>query len=306
MVTPVCTSSIDIKFNTIFAFPGAGYVKGSTTGLYLNDNPTRITERVTKVRAYNKDILACTDNGLYIKREEKYFHINEKRGLPGNQCVQIDYSGDKFYKLLTQKGLAYIDTGTCKIAGTIDAQLLGRDVIIHHFDVEKDSVWLATNKGIFVIDEKLLLHKKKNNTTAYLYPEQLSNRIERYTQHSSKLQYDKENLVKMIIDVLDFSPKPYYIAYKVEKDGKITTGLKPATDQSFFVNTNGPGNYTITLFVGTDELHIDKTITYLLNITPLWYQTLLARVIFIVTTIVILWFIVRLVIRYIINKKKNG
>ncbi len=193
------------KFTTIFLLPDSIYAKGGVTGLYLNNSPTKIKSRVTKVRGYNDDILACTDRGLYIKRGEQYYLINETKGLPANHCIQIEYYGDKYYKLLTQSGLAYIDTGTCKVTGILDSRALGSDITIHHFDVENDSVWLATNKGIYVLDERLIFDKEKKPVQAFLYPESLNNRNARYTQQTFKTKYTKAKQIKMLLELLDFS-----------------------------------------------------------------------------------------------------
>lgn len=299
------TNSNGIKFNTFFPFSNSIYVKGGSTGLYVNDMPTKIRDRVNKVRVYNKDILACTDNGLYIKRGEKYFLINEKQGLPDNQCMQIEYFGDRYYKLLTKTGLAYIDKVDCKVAGSFDAHLLGSDVIIHHFDVENDTLWLATNKGIFTLNEHLILNKRRNNTSAYLYPDKITSRIMRYTEKALEFKYNEEKLVKMVIEILDFSPKASYLAYEIEKNNKIIAGPTQVADRSFYVSTPEPGNYTIKLSIGSDKNHVYQTLNYLLKITPLWHQTLWFRFTFGTFLAVALWLVIRWVIRYIVHGKEK-
>lgn len=300
-----CMNSTDLKFNTIFPLPDASYLKGGTTGLYVNNTPTQIKDRVTKVRGYNKDILACTDNGLYIKRGKRYFHITDKEGLPDNQCLQIEYHGGKYYQLLTKQGLSYIDTTDIKVAGSLTAASLGKDIIIHQFDTANDTIWLATNKGIFVLSEYSLLNIVKSNITAYLFPEQLANRTLRYTQNIFELQYSAENLVKMMVQILNFPPKEYYVAYQIEKDNKTILEPVQVVDRSFFVNTPEPGIYTIKLFIGYDKNRIEKTLTYLLKITPLWYQTLWFKFTFGAVLAIILWFIIRWIIRYIVKGKEK-
>ena len=281
------------------------YIKGGANGLYIDNTPTKIKAKVSKVRKYNEDILACTDEGLYIKRGEKYFLIDEKKGLPDNQCIQIEYFGDQYYKLLTKTGLAYIDKAQCRVAGSFNAQLLGSDIIIHHFDVENGTIWLATNKGIFTLDERQILNNIRNNITAYLYPDKVTNRVIRYSQKELELQYNEEKMVQMIVEVLDFSPKAYYITYQIEKDNKIIAGPTPVADRSFYVNTTSPGNYKIKLSIGSDKNHVYQTLSYLLKITPLWYQTLWFKFTFGTVLAIVLWLIIRSIIRYIVRGKEK-
>ncbi|MGE9314090.1 sensor histidine kinase [Niabella sp. CJ426] len=302
---PITFTSSQEKFNTIFILPDSVYAKGSAAGLYLNNSPTKIKDRVTKVRGYNKDILACTDKGLYIKRGEKYLFIDETKGLPGNKCIQIEYFGDKYYKLLTQNGLAYIDTATCKIAGIFNSQSLGDDVIIHHFDVENDSVWLATNKGIYVLDEHLIFNKAQEPITAYLYPDKLNNRNTRYTQQIYETKYVNSKQIKMLLELLDFSSNNYSISYQVEKDDILITERSQVINNAFIVNTPDPGNYAITVYISGKNNSISKILAYTIKINPLWYQTLWARLSFATSLIIVLWLTIRSITRYVIRGKEK-
>ncbi|MCH5718324.1 hypothetical protein [Niabella hibiscisoli] len=256
------------KFSSIFPISDSLFAKGGADGLYLNDQPTKIKDRITKVRVYNKDILACTDNGLFIKRGDQYFHIDDKAGLPDNQCIQVEYYGDKYYKLLTKGGLVYIDQKTCKITNILNTQLLGKDILIHHFDVENDTVWLATNKGIYVLDERLVFIREKKSFKAYLYPEKLDDRNARYTKQIFETKYTKAKQIKMLLELLDFSSNNYSISYQVEKDGNVVTERSQVINNAFFVSTPEPGNYKIKVYVSSDKNNIDKTLSYTLNITP--------------------------------------
>ncbi|MGN7787231.1 sensor histidine kinase [Niabella sp. 22666] len=300
-----CMNSIDMKFNTIFPLPNEDYLKGGTTGLYINNTPTQIKDRVTKARGYNKDVLACTDNGLHIKRGKRYFHITDKEGLPDNQCLQIEYHGGKYYQLLTKQGLSYIDTANIKVAGSLTAASLGKEIIIHHFASANDTIWLATSKGIFVLSEHSLLNIVKDNTTAYLFPEQLTNRTLRYTQKAFELKYNKEKSVKMIAEIINFSPKEYYVAYQIKKNNEVPAEPVQIAGRSFFVNTPGPGNYEIELFIGYDKNRIEKKLTYLLRITPFWYQTLLFKFTFGAVLVIVLLLVIRWTIRYIVKEKEK-
>lgn len=302
---PILADTSELNFYTRVPLSDSTYVKGGANGLFINDKPTIVKDRVIKVRKYNKDILACTDNGLYIKREEKYVHITQKDGLPDNQCVQIEYSGNRYYQLLTKQGLSYIDTADCKVVSAFDAQSLGSDAIIHHFDVEKDTIWLATNKGIFILNEKALLIKTKSDITAYLYPEQLTGRSQKYMYQSFELKYSKEKLVKMHVEIISFSPKEYHITYQVAKENKIIAAPVQLVDRSFFVNTPEPGTYTIKLYIGSDKAHIDKQLTYLLKIKPLWYQILWIKILLIFILIIAFWLIVRIAAQQIIKEKEK-
>ena len=293
------------KFTTICPVSDSVFAKGGANGLYLNNTPTQIKNRITKVRVYNNDILACTDNGLFIKRGEQYIHINDKAGLPDNQCMQIEYYGDAYYKLLTKGGLAYIDQKNCRVANVFNTQLLGRDIIIHHFDVENDSVWLATNKGIYVLDERLIYNKEKKAFKAFLYPEKLSNRNARYTQQAFVTKYTKAKQTKMLLELLDFSFNNYSISYQVEKNENIITERSQVINNSFFVNTPEPGDYIVKVYIASNKTHIDKTLTYTLTITPLWYQTLSARLLFAISMLIVLWLTIRTITRYIIKGKER-
>ncbi|MGN7787234.1 sensor histidine kinase [Niabella sp. 22666] len=295
----------EMKFNTFFPLTNSGYLKGGVPGVYVNNVSTKIKDHITKVRKYNGDILACSDNGLYIKRKEKYFHITQKNGLPDNYCIQIEYRGGRYYQLLTKQGLSYIDTANCKVAGSLNANSLGNDAIIHHFDVENDTIWLATSKGIFTFNEQSLLRKTKSNITAYLYPEQLTSRINKYKQQTSELKYSKERTVKMIVEVLNFLPKDYYMTYEIQRDNKTIAQPLQLLDRSFFVSTPDPGNYTIKLHIGNDKNNIDKTITYLLKITPLWYQILWVRVFSAIILVVALGYIIKITAHQIIKEKEK-
>ncbi len=294
-----------INFYTMLPLSDSVYVKGGANGLYINNTPTKIKAKVSKVRKYGNDILACTDEGLYIKRGEKYFLVNEKKGLPDNHCMQIEYFGDQYYKLLTKNGLSYIDTSNGSVAGSFNAQLLGNDIIIHHFDVENDTIWLATNKGIFTLNERVVLTKTRNNVSAYLYPDKLTSRVARYTEKKVAFQYDGEKLVKMMIEILDFTPKSYYITYQIEKDNKIIAGPSQVADYSFYVNTPEPGNYNVKLSIGSDKNHIYQTLSYALLITPLWHQTLWFRFALGVLIAFILWLLIKWVIRYSVKGKEK-
>ncbi len=298
------TSSLE-KFNTIFILPDSVYAKGSSAGLYLNNSPTKIKDRVTKVRGYKRDVLACTDKGLYIKRGERYFFIDEAKGLPGNQCIQIEYFGDEYYKLLTQNGLAYIDTATCKIEGIFNSQSLGDDIIIRHFDVENDSVWLATNKGIYVLDERLIFNKAQELVTAYLYPEKLNNRNARYTQQVYETKYTKAKQIKMLLELLDFSSNNYSISYLVKKDDILVTERSQVVNNAFVVNTPEPGTYAITVYISGKNNSISKTLAYTIKISPLWYQTLWARLLFATSILIVLWLTIRSITRYVIRGKEK-
>jgi hypothetical protein len=293
------------KFTTMFPVSDSLFAKGGANGLYLNSTPTQIKDRVTKVRVYNKDILACTDNGLFIKRGEQYFHINDKAGLPDNQCMQIEYYGDAYYKLLTKGGLAYIDQKTCKVTNVFNTQILGKDIIIHHFDVENDSVWLATNKGIYVLDESFLFTKEKKSVRAFLYPERLNNRESRYTQQAFRTKYTKAKQIKMLVELLDFSSNNYSISYQVENDEGIITERSQVVNNSFFVNTPEPGNYIVKVYIASNKNYIDKVLTYTLTITPLWYQTLWARLSLATSIIIVLWLTIRSITRYVIRGKEK-
>ncbi|MGN7787233.1 histidine kinase [Niabella sp. 22666] len=293
------------KFNTIFLLADSVFAKGSPTGLYLNSTRTQIRSRITKVRGYNKDILACSDNGLYIKRGEQYFFIDETKGLPNNQCVQIEYDGGKYYKLLTKGGIAYIDTATCKVAGVFNSSLLGNDVSIRCFDVENDSVWLATNKGIYVLEESLLFNKAEESAIAYLYPEKLNNRRERYTQQVYEMKYSKTKQVKMVLELLDFSSSKYAISYQVENGNDIATEQTTLVNNSFVVYTPEPGTYTVKVFISGEANHLAKTLTYTIKVIPLWYQSTWIKWILTIGIAIILWFIIRFVTRYIIKEKEK-
>lgn len=293
------------KFTSVFPVSDSVFAKGGASGLYLNNTPTQIKDRITKVRVYNKDILACTDKGLYIKRGERYFFIDETEGLPGNQCIQIEYFGDKYYKLLTPNGLAYIDTATCKIAGIFNSQSLGDDIIIRHFDVENDSVWLATNKGIYVLDEHLIFNKAQEPVTAYLYPEKLNNRNARYTQQVYETKYTKAKQIKMLLELLDFSSNNYSISYLVKKDDVLVTERSQVVNNAFVVNTPEPGTYAITVYISGKNNSISKTLAYTIKINPLWYQTLWARLLFATSILVVLWLTIRSITRYVIRGKEK-
>ena len=293
------------KISTIFPISDSIFAKGGANGLYLNNSPTKIKDRITKVRVYNKDILACTDNGLFIKRGEQYFHINDKVGLPDNQCIQIEYYGDKYYKLLTKNGLAYIDTATCKIIGTFNTQSLGNDMIINHFDVENDSIWLATNKGIYVLDEELITNKPRESVTAYLYPQQLDARNSKYTRQSFEMVYNQSKQVKMLLEILDFSSNNYSISYQVEKDNNIVTEQSQVISNAFAVNTPEPGNYIVKVYISGNNNHLKKTLLYAIKITPLWYQTVWARLLLAISILAILWLTIRVTTRYIIKEKEK-
>ncbi|WP_162817854.1 histidine kinase [Niabella yanshanensis] len=294
-----------INFYTMLPLSDSVYIKGGANGMYINNTPTKIKAKVSKVRKYDDDILACTDEGLYIKRGEKYFLINEKKGLPDNQCMQIEYFGDQYYQLLTKNGLAYIDKKNGRVAGSFNAQLLGSDIIIHHFDVENDTIWLATNKGVFALNEQLVLSKTRNNISAYLYPDKLTDRVARYTEKKVEFQYNEEKLVRMIIEILDFTPKSYYITYQIEKDNKIIAGPGQVADRSFYVNTAEPGNYNVKLSIGSDKNHVYQTLNYALSITPLWHQTLWFRSVLGIVVAFILWQLIRWVVRYSIKGKEK-
>ena len=302
---PILADTSELNFYTRFPLSDSSYVKAGANGMYIDKNPTKIKDRVTRVRKYNNDILACTDNGLYIKRKEKYFYLTQKDGLPDNHCVQIEYPGSRYYQLLTTQGLSYIDTADCKVVGSFNAQSIGNDAIIHHFDVENDTIWLATNKGIFILDEKALLIKTKGNITAYLYPEQLTGRSQKYTHQTFELKYSKEKLVKMLVEIISFSPKEYYLAYQIAKENKMIAPPVQLVDRSFLISTPEPGNYTITLYIGSDKNHIDKKLTYLLKIIPLWYQTPWIRIILIFISIIAFWFIIRIAAHQIIKEKEK-
>ncbi|MCH5685367.1 hypothetical protein LWM68_14590 [Niabella sp. W65] len=293
------------KFSSIFSLSDSIFAQGGADGLYINNTPTKIKDRITKVRVYNKDILACTDNGLFIKRAEQYFHITNQVGLLDNQCVQVEYYGDNRYRLLTKNGLAYINAETCKVTDVFNAQSLGQDVIIRQFDVENDSIWLATNKGIYVLDERFIFNKSQEPLTAYLYPEKLNNRNERYTQELFEIKYNKNKQVKMLLEVLDFSPNKYSISYQVEKDNSLITERSAIINNSFVVNTPEPGNYIITAFISRNNNQIDKTLVYTLTITPLWHHTIWARLLFATGIFVILWLTIRWITRYVIKEKEK-
>lgn len=142
------------------------YYFGFIDGLFVYDlegNETEIKSKKNEaiiaadmiVNADGSVWIATSQRGVFLLKDKKIIlHLSEDNGLSNNNCKRIVTDKQGIW-IITETGFNYYNTSTHRIRNA-ELNLCLKGITVNDIAVLKDIIALATNRGIFYFDKKIL------------------------------------------------------------------------------------------------------------------------------------------------------
>lgn len=271
---------------------------GTTSGIYRNNTslPFLRRSRINKVRVINDKLFICTQEGV--------FFIPTDRDTDKDALVRI--SNKASYDIKAGNGYAYIRTAESIMLVSLKDGAVKNNVdftkypfAINDFIIEKDTLLLATGSGVISIPVRSVDADTAISAPAIYITSSLNEFNPAET--SGHTIFSKKLVVTLQLNILDYKNEPKLVNYQLNYNGEEITNFLPAENNMISLNNLKPGNYIVLFNVKSMHAGWQKTITYHLHISPLWYQRTWVKWLFWVTvtaiTATLLWIIYRLQLR---------
>jgi ligand-binding sensor domain-containing protein len=260
---------------------------GTKNGLQLYKNKKKIAQKFkilddlnfTDIEKNNRNIFIATTlgDGVFFFNKDTCIQINEKKGLTDNMCSSLFIQNDSTVWVTTLHGLNRI---VCKyVAGRFEVWIKNfyrNDGLpsnyINDIYIYKDSIWLATNTGLAILNEKDLPN--------YTYSPKIA--VDAFKANGTQ----KEILQESIIDldrksnniVIEFNCRTFKNAgsvfYKYKLVGLNSNWVETRNNQVDFTGL-APGKYTFEVYAYSINENWKTNVEQLqFSIKPAFWETL--------------------------------
>ena len=251
---------------------------GTTDGIYRNDIKETLfsSARINRLRVIGNSLVVCTQDGTFVVQ------LNDN-GKPENCNKILDQSSydikrdDKYCYVKTGSGLVIFDLRDWKPVNEIYAGKYSFS--INDFLMEKDTLELATNNGVYYIPKEYAC-KPQNIGASRLY---LSCSLSGFdpSKKMSETYYSKKLAVVLSAQLLDYADQIRSFAYQISYNNDIVSNWQAVNDRTITLNNLKPGTYQITIRAEEKYAGSQNNATYTIVIHPLWYQQLWVILLFI-------------------------
>ncbi len=217
------------------------YNYDGTLAKVLNKKHGFITNKINDFIFHKNDLWLATDRGLMVNRgeENKYFTVPD--GLLSNHINRLYMDSHEVLWIGTQRGLNFMKEGEIHTINKSDGQ---KSSFITKILEKNDTIYIAGNKGLFVIDNQFPISPKKNS---WLHIQ----------QKGSTFFLNKLNFIH---------PKSLTLAYQLNNQAWTST----ASDTLKFTSLK-QGKYTIVFKYRDQNSNWTMSPSYSFDIKYAWY-----------------------------------
>jgi ligand-binding sensor domain-containing protein/two-component sensor histidine kinase len=197
---------------------------GTNKGLYRFD---RATYRATQLHGARVSSIVLLANGTQVYSTltdglifngKSSFSIDSKNGLPGNICKKLVKENDSTLWVITNTGISRIDLLSrdrkrFRISSFDDTEGLASNEVSDLF-IDRDTVWVATNRGLTYFDKKTA-SLRKSPPPIYITSVRVNN-TSISPDSSPVLRYNQNNLKFDFIGISYRSSGKILYRYKLE------------------------------------------------------------------------------------------
>ena len=225
-------------------------------------------------------LLASNNNGLFILDKNKIIqHFSTQNGFLDNNCRSI-FINNKIAFISTANGIEVLKKKNNKWnlsdAITMKSGILSNS--INEIFIDSDQIYVATDNGLSII---LKEHSEKPKFISQVIPTEIIT-DKNYVVNSDHYLFNtgiKRLLIKFSYPVYNpLNKMP--LKYRLILNDNETQEWTPTGDNEVEFSSFTPGKYIIQLAPDIGILENSKTTNIYIEIKPLWWQTLTAKILY--------------------------
>lgn len=211
--------------------------------------------------------VATSQRGVFLIKEDRIVrHLSVRNGLSDNNCTRIASDGTGLW-IVTETGFDYYENKTNRIKNA-ELNLCIKGITINDITVFKDFIILATNKGIYYFDKKVL---SQSILPLFNFTDFLVNNKNRTPSERLSLKY-KENNINIKFKTIHYkSLGNYSYRYRLMGlDNKWYTCTSSTKNVNFLALNPGVYKFQINIKIGERYTPIEE-INFEIH-KPFWLQ----------------------------------
>lgn len=245
---------------------------GTIRGCYRNDKLLSYLqdEQINCMEAVGGRLYIGTNTGVYTLPLSATDKPDSLRRLIADPCYAIRTDGEYTYLRCTGE-LVIIHNASLRIITHFAFRLYRIPFGLSDFYADSNYVTLAGNQGVFCIPREDMIQPRLPSAPRMHILCSLNGYSPADTMYSCPYLNNLSALFQL--DILDYGNDDWAITYRVLSNGRelySQADIKEGTQVNF--QPPGPGTYTIEFGIRSDYGTMQRTIAYVLIITPLWYQ----------------------------------
>jgi hypothetical protein len=264
--------NISAKKTCVLSAGGDHIYTGTARGCYYDSTllPYLKDAQINQLHVVNDRMLFGTNTGTYMIPVAAVYDSSQFKKINPDACFSIKSdSSYTYFRGLEQVTIA--ENNTFKIIAKFSFKKYAIPFSLNDFSIDGNYIGFAGNRGIFYIPKENIIHPAPVRTPQIHILCSLTD----YSPADSvyKCRYDKNMSALFEIDILDYRNEEKEITYRLLKNGKeiyTQEGVKENTQINF--QPLSPGKYQIEYHVRFSYSGAEKSASFSLIITPLWYQ----------------------------------
>jgi frataxin-like iron-binding protein CyaY len=231
--------------------------------------------------------VATSQKGVFLLKDDKVVrHLSVRNGLSDNNCTKIASDGNGLW-IVTDAGFDYYENKTKRIKNA-ELNLCIKGITINDITIFKDFIILATNKGIYYFEKKVLSQSilPLFNFTDFLVNNKKTTPIERLS-----LKYNENNINIKFKTIHFKSLGNYSYRYRlIGLDDKWYTSVSAVQNVNFLALTPGVYKFQINIKIGERYTPIQE-INFEIH-KPFWLRIWFLSIV-VLSIIAVMYFIYR-------------
>jgi hypothetical protein len=262
---------IVLNRDTFLATPKAPFKFVQGKMIKMGNEKTNL--RIEDMDLFRKGVVCATlGDGFLYYGPDTIFAIKKINGLLHNITTEVFVQNDSTIWLATIKGANKIVFDSrfnyTIYSYTIADGLISNEVV--DFDVTDNYVWIASKRGLNMIDENDLPQQQVPELFLSIQKVSASGREISITDNKFVLADDDKN-IQIFFNAISFSQNQ-----SLEYSYQLLPGSKEwhnTSNRSIVFPTLAPGNYTLKIKASSDHVHWSEEIELEIIITPPYWQS---------------------------------
>lgn len=302
----ISINNIAIKVKDVSQLDG-NLIIATNEGLYkyVNQELVKIEGEELNFRIEDVDkfrggiICASLGGGCIRYNENKPFAIKKENGLLNNLCSEVFVQNDSTVWVATTSGVNKIifdsNENYTISSYTVADGLISNEIV--DIDMTGDQIWIATKKGLNLIDKNDEIPREKLNLYLTITDVTANGVEKKFTDNKLQLNYDDNN-VQVFFNAISFSRNQSLI-YRYRLVNAETNWLI-TKNRSVVFPALSLGLHELEIQASTDNVNWSEKVTLTISIAPPFWKTWW----FIISMVILILLILLFIFIYILKQQK--